>query len=1181
LYLRRIELRGFKSFADKTTLEFGPGITAVVGPNGSGKSNVADAIRWVIGEQSARQLRGSKMEDVIFSGSETRKPLPMAQVSLTMDNEDDTLHTDYKEISITRRLDRAGGSEYFLNKRLCRLKDISELFYDTGVGKEGYSIIGQGRIEEILSAKAEDRRILFEEASGIIKYKTRKTEALKRLETTNQKMERVEDILWEISLRLGPLEEEAIKAEKAKQIQKELQELETILYLKEIQKTEAERTKLITSIETEEAQIRVLQQEIDKAEECGHTLDAKKERVEKERLLVEQGLLDIKARLNTAEKEQAVLKERKLALSRETRRLEQEKKALEDRLTGWQEDNQVELGKLEELRDRLRLLQEKIQSNEERLSQYEKEMLDLDNEAEERKSELIQLLNDLATTKHEQEQARRKIEQNTQLLQRQKEEKEKLAQKRQLLEERLSLVKEEIESLIKEQNRIQDEMKRLHVKRGEHTSELVRIKSQGSSMVEGLNKKENRLNFLLDLQASYEGYFSGVKAVLKQRDQGKNQVFGVVAELIKVPEYLETAIDVALGANIQNVVVESAKEAQEIIDTLKQNQSGRATFLPLDIIQPARAGSEEEGVTSMDGSLGWASDLIDYDSKIAHAISHLLGRVLIAKDLTVGRRLAKASGYRFRIVTLDGEVIHTGGAMTGGNNSRKSNLLSREREVSALEKEITREKQELSKLLGLVTDVEKSLEQVETRLTEYTQMLHNIQLDLREKTEQERSISSELQTSIEREELLLFDLTDTYKLEEESQKEVQAIQKRFEELTEVKESLERNMAQGKEDILAIKRKQELVNKELLNDKMNHSALEQEERSLLQWEERANAEKDKIVQELKQREKELSESLLQTEAIQKRLIDLQETIAQLAREHGEKSSDTQGLLEQQKNYTEKLKENDRVLKDIKNRQDRHREVLHNLRVSFERADVAFQNLIERLKETQGVEYTGFHDHEEKMVGKADVDKLRTELRDLGEVNPQAIDEFKELSEREAFLRKQYDDLNRAKEALYAVISGMDKKMLKMFDETFGSLRTAFQQVFKELFGGGRADLVLIDNEDPLSSGVDILAEPPGKKLQHLSLLSGGEKSLTAIALLFALLKVKPTPFCVLDEIDAALDEVNVSRYAHYLSNFAHDTQFIIITHQKTTMLAADALYGVSMDGEGISKLVSVKLSEEAS
>ncbi|MCP3777376.1 chromosome segregation protein SMC [Paenibacillus sp. MZ03-122A] len=1184
MFLKRIELAGFKSFADKTEMEFVRGITAVVGPNGSGKSNISDGIRWVLGEQSAKSLRGGKMEDIIFAGSDARKAVNYGEVSLTLDNEDQALPLDFGEVTVTRRVHRSGDSEYFINRQSCRLRDITELFMDTGIGKEAYSIIGQGRIEEILSTRSEDRRGIFEEASGIVKYKSRKKDAVRKLDETEQNLLRIHDLVSELEDQIGPLKEQSEKAIHFKELRGELKSKEISMYVHHIEQIHtswSDATSKLALLQQEQLQLSTVVSRHDAMLESDRNeLRQLEEQVEQ----LQRDLLQYSEATEKSEGYGELLKER-------TRNLEANREQLILSLSTSESRHSERRSELDQLNEKLSALNVELDELRARLSDEEAKLIGVtggisQEQEESLKGGLLELMNQMA-------QARNEIRYTD--------------QQKEALERRVTRVSDESGKWEAQKVQLEQRKKGLEAavqKLGQEISSLRNGYIQGSEKYQALQKllEENqgtvrkweqkreaqisRRDTMKEMQDDFDGFMLGVKEVLKAaRKETLHGVHGAVAELIRVPEHLEQAMETALGASVQHIVMENESVSRQAISFLKQRQLGRATFLPMDVIRPRQIGAGERQIAEgAEGFVGIGADLVQYDDRYAGIVGSLLGNVVIARTLEDANRIAARCQYRYRVVTLEGDVVNAGGSMTGGSQFKKNaNLLGRKRQLDQLDQDIVDTEQQIARLRQSAIDTKRQLEETQIRLDELRQggdvkrgeeqqmamELKQLEHELRHVLEQVAASGQEkkgfdqeikeLETS--REEVLV----KLAALEEEEKKTHQAIH--------AAEFARKANESAKEQLQG----------ELTNLKVREGKLDQERFSLEEQLRRLRGDYDTLGKDSRQNKTLLAsieadlltneqETVKQIENLNQYRLKKEEAAQQLEFKRAARSSLSKKL-EVAENDT---KEQRIQLKSVE-------ELLRQTEIGVNRLDVELENVLKKLSDDYELSYElakqRYPIPEDIEGTQSEVERLKRGISALGEVNLGAIEEYQRVHERYTFLDEQKSDLVEAKTTLYQVIREMDEEMSKRFKTTFDAIRREFGTVFSKLFGGGRADLVLLDPERLLETGIDIVAQPPGKKLQNLQLLSGGERALTAMALLFAILHVKPVPFCVLDEVEAALDEANVVRFAQYLREFSEQTQFIVVTHRKGTMEESDVLYGVTMEEGGVSKLVSVKLDND--
>jgi len=1182
MQLKSVIINGFKSFADRTEIDFTGGIVAIVGPNGCGKSNIADAIRWVLGEQSAKTLRGIKMDDVIFAGSESRKPVNFAEVSLFLDNSNKRLKVDYSEVVITRRLYRTGESEYLINKQQARLKDIADLFVDTGLGKEAFSIIGQGRIDEILSTKPEDRRGIFEEAAGIVKYKNRKKEAKRKLDDTENNLIRIYDLISEVEGQIEPLREQSARALEYREYYNQLKELNIKIYVHDIgniyekwqRSTEQKTTFSADQLELS-SELNIIDTAIEKKRWAINKLDQELEGLHQlhltaiEKVEQEEGKRGI---LHEREKNQATTKETLLKnTAKITDKYDELKKNVENELL-------IKQDKVNQIKE----LEKDLAGKEEYLANFAKNK---ERELDELKSKYFDLLNNTATLRNDQTHSRNQLNS---------------------LQYREEKVKTEISSINENLRIVEDTLNKLDIEltdanqkqiasatdNDQLTNKIEKLTTQKEELTQSITKANNRLNalkskydVLREMQASFTGYNQGAKEVLKLRENNRIKgIVGSVAELVTVTPEFEIAIETALGNSLQHIVVNTEEIGREAIQYLKEQKHGRATLLPLDVIKARRMDKAElVKVSKLDGYIGLAVEKVSLEAEYLEIGHFLLGRIILASDLKRANKLAKVLNYNYKIVTLEGDVVNPGGSMTGGDLSKHgSNLLGRQREIDELvkllseqESRVTIDQQKSAEMALSITALTTDLEQKLVTYRENEILKQRIQDQIIESGFEKKRLT-------ERVEYLLADkqlLTDETKQLEDK-------------LINIESKLIFNIENEAISLKSIEQATEMLTKEEdAKDELNNIVTEIKVTLATYKEELNNISKsiDRSQIELNDQEKSIKELKKELEELELALNTQQTDLTEISTSLEEYKAERDRLLgiinSKRKERVGISTEIDRAIADSKGLRTQLRNAedqLHQNEVRLGKLDTQLENLLAQLSEEYEISFEAAREKVEKIenVGqtRSELQRLKVALNQLGEVNLGAIDEFERINERYQFLTTQKADLIAAKESLYQVISEVDQEMTKIFSESFESIREQFRFVFSKLFEGGTADLVLTDPENLLESGVEILAQPPGKKLKSIALLSGGEKALTAIAILFAILHVKPVPFVILDEVDASLDDPNVLKFAQYLHEFGETTQFIIITHRRGTMECVDSLYGVTMQEAGVSKLVSVRFDE---
>ena len=1180
MYLKSIEVQGFKSFANKIVFEFHNGITGIVGPNGSGKSNVGDAVRWVLGEQSAKQLRGGNMQDVIFSGTETRKPLGFASVAITLDNSDHKLDIAFEEVTVTRRLYRSGESEYLLNGSACRLKDINELFYDTGIGKEGYSIIGQGQIDKILSGRPEERRELFDEAAGIVKFKRRKNTALKKLEEEEGNLVRVTDILSELTRQLGPLERQSETARVYLQKKEELKHLDVNMFLLETGYIREQIGQVEETYARAQEQLAETRQEFEKTkaeyEELERSMEELDEKIRQSQEQASQNALKKQQLENSVEllKEQIRAsrvsgehyRQRQEAIGQELSRREKELKEFENQ------------NRLQE--EKLREISAKRKEEQEAIADLQEEIRTLSGKIEQGKNEIIQILNQRASTKGKMQRYDAMLEQ--------------IGIRKAALSQRILKLKSEESE--------QEEIIRSHQTRYQEISgvmdELSREYRQAETQVEALrrqiddqmkkleigqtayHREASRLESLKNITERYDGYGSSIRRVMEQKDR-RPGIHGVVADLIKTEKKYETAIETALGGSIQNIVTDNEQTAKRLIEFLKKNRYGRATFLPLTNMR--KSGFPNQDALREPGVIGVADTLVESGDQYRTLLSQLLGRTLVVDQIDHAIAIGKKYRHTLRIVTLEGESLSPGGSMTGGAFRNSSNLLGRRREIEELEGSVKALASDMEEMQKAIAKNRKVRNELREKLSGLTETLQKHQLE--QNTEK---------IGISQAEARIREIRTGYGSLKMEGREIEAqIQEIKRNSSSIQEEISRFGQQEQEQQRLVEEQQKLLEEKQAQESerneifaqigLEYAALEQKRAFLRENTERIRQEEKSLKEELEQI---LESGRQEDQDISKKEEDIrktQETIREAERIL-EEDQETAARCRQEKEAMNARHKSFFARRDELSEQvslmDKECFRLNSQREKLEeRQDTQVDYLWEeyQLTPSQAREYRKEETLDRGQV-KSRIGELKEEIRKLGNVNVNAIEEYKELLERHTFLHNQHQDLVQAAETLKGIIAELDEGMRKQFTEKFAQIRQEFDKVFKQLFGGGKGTLELIEDEDTLEAGIRIISQPPGKKLQNMMQLSGGEKALTAIALLFAIQNLKPSPFCLLDEIEAALDDSNVTRFAQYLHKLTKNTQFIIITHRRGTMDAADRLYGITMQEKGVSTLVSVNLIE---
>ena len=1181
MYLKSIEVQGFKSFANKITFEFHNGITGIVGPNGSGKSNVGDAVRWVLGEQSAKQLRGGNMQDVIFSGTETRKPLGFAYVAITLDNSDHKLPIDYQEVTIARRLYRSGESEYLLNGTSCRLKDVNELFYDTGIGKEGYSIIGQGQIDKILSGKPEERRELFDEAAGIVKFKRRKNTAIKKLEEEQQNLTRVNDILSELTRQLAPLEKQAETAKVYLKKKEALKQLDIQMFLVEMarireqlkaveEKYEIAQSDLeetcksfdVTKTEYEnlEKELEILETEIQKSREQSTQKTLEKQNLENQiHLLQEQ--------IHSAKQNETQYQERAVALDADIDKRKKEEQ-------GYLEEQ----SQLEEKAAEFSRVQSQAQ---EAFKEIAIEIHNLEEAIESGKNEIIEILNQRASIKGKLQRydtmmeqiSIRKVALNQRNLTLRSEVAQLDASEEQYKTQKQE-IEETIEKLIRQGNRCEDQIKK-------YQAEISRATQQLENEKTAYHREASRLESLKNITERYDGYGNSIRRVMEQK-KNVSGIKGVVADLLKVEKNYETAIETALGGSIQNIVTDNENTAKGMIEFLKKNKYGRATFLPLTSMKNKKTFNNPAALKEP-GVIGVASDLVQVEAEYEGLANYLLGRTLVVDHIDHGIAIAKKYQYTIRMVTIEGESLNPGGSLTGGAFKNNSNLLGRRREIDELHENVEKLKLNIEKL-------QAALEEYRNKRNHFRDEAGRIQESLQEQYIQENTVQMNLNSMSDKRaeikqgyENLKRENAELEKQTKEIEENSQSIQLEMEASASQESALEKSINEKQEELESRKKQETDISKELEKSQLEGAGITSRKGFIQENLRRIKEELESLTNQKEALFAGMEEG--KEEALKKEteIVKIRQEIELAAKEEEEDREKLQEALLKKEKMTQEHKAFFSKRDELSARMNLLDKESYRLLGQKEKLEENQETQVNYMWEEYEITYSQAlidmpDELQERAEIKSAISNMRSEIRQLGNVNVNAIEEYKELSERHTFMKTQHDDLVQAEETLQGIINELDTGMRRQFEEKFGQIRIEFDKAFKELFGGGKGTLELDEEEDILEAGIRIISQPPGKKLQNMMQLSGGEKALTAISLLFAIQNLKPSPFCLLDEIEAALDDSNVTRYAKYLHKLTKNTQFIIITHRRGTMAAADRLYGITMQEKGVSTLVSVDLIE---
>ncbi len=1182
--LKKLELYGFKSFAQRTEIVFDEGITGIVGPNGSGKSNIGDAVRWVLGEQSAKTLRGASMSDVIFNGTQKRKPLSYCEVSLVFDNDDHALAMEAAEVMVTRRVYRNGESEYYLNRTACRLKDVVDLFRDTGIGKEGYSIIGQGRIDEILSRKSEDRRQVFEEAAGIVKFKARKEEADKKLQRTLENLERVDDILDELTKRLKPLEEQSRNARVYLELSTELKDLDLNLFLIRSDRARARLSELESELLTVQTILADMESNLtDKTtrrDETQNRIDQLEEAITKART----ELMECAEHVHESQKKLSALQSRRETRSENRQRIVREQEEAQERLAEIEKDHTRIQADVEKQHSLITDAEQILRATQEAAEKAQAKEKEADAALEAQKAAVIDQMNRLSDVRNDKTRLNTMQAQMETRLTEIEESSGALQEQEAALREALTAVEKQLETENQHQQQCQEKLAQARQASDEADAAYANLRADVEKQSADMQAAASRHNVLTEMTRDMEGYNMAVRrAMTYAKQRGLTGVKGVLAQLMTVPQAYETAIDMALGAAQQNIVTDTEETAKELINYLRQNRLGRATFLPMSAIRGKTLYGNERNALKLPGCLGVASELVQCAPEYRGIVENLLGRTVIADNLDHGIPIMRAGNHAFRLVTLEGDVMHSGGSMTGGSaQSKVSNLLSRERELKELTAKLQTGRAELDKCRQELTQRQQTAQEKRQKVSDAVNALHQQEIAVAREQARRESVSADLNTHLQR-------------MQETEQARVQLHQS-LEDIRQQLETIEhqRTGAQGDQSAMeqkTIEMQNALVkaraeasaeNDRLMVRTLQLSDLRHGLSDLERDEAHAQQDQAQILREQERREQLLHE-MDELDAIDEN--DMKREEAESARRQKEQlrqESAAQAIEQRRSQAQSDLRD---ILSDMENLHEaynRDSEKLHKTELAKARIEGDQKNLQNRIWDTYKLTYAGAEEFRRTPFDEKESDRraaeLQGQIRALGTVNVGAVEEYAETKARVDDLTTQQQDLKRAEMDLRELIERLLIQMRSTFVENFSKMQGYFAETFTRLFGGGHAELKLMDPDDPLNCGIEVNAQPPGKKLQLLSLLSGGERALTAIAILFAMLKLKPTPFCILDEIEAALDDANIGYYADYLKEYSKGTQFIVVTHRKGTMERCNSLFGVAMEEQGVSRMVSVSLQD---
>lgn len=1182
--LKKLELYGFKSFAQRTEIVFDEGITGIVGPNGSGKSNIGDAVRWVLGEQSAKTLRGASMSDVIFNGTQKRKPLSYCEVSLVFDNDDHALAMEAAEVMVTRRVYRNGESEYYLNRTACRLKDVVDLFRDTGIGKEGYSIIGQGRIDEILSRKSEDRRQVFEEAAGIVKFKARKEEADKKLQRTLENLERVDDILDELTKRVKPLEEQSRNARVYLELSTELKDLDLNLFLIRSDRARARLSELESELLTVQTILADTESNLtDKTtrrDETQNRIDQLEEAITKART----ELMECAEHVHESQKKLSALQSRRETRSENRQRIVREQEEAQERLAEIEKDHARIQADVEKQHSLIADAEQILRATQEAAEKAQAKEKEADAALETQKAAVIDQMNRLSDVRNDKTRLNTMQAQMETRLTEIEESGGALQEQKAALREALTAVEKQLETENQHQQQCQEKLAQARQASDEADTAYANLRADVEKQSADMQAAASRHNVLTEMTRDMEGYNMAVRrAMTYAKQRGLTGVKGVLAQLMTVPQAYETAIDMALGAAQQNIVTDTEETAKELINYLRQNRLGRATFLPMSAIRGKTLYGNERNALKLPGCLGVASELVQCAPEYRGIVENLLGRTVIADNLDHGIPIMRAGNHAFRLVTLEGDVMHSGGSMTGGSaQSKVSNLLSRERELKELTAKLQTGRAELDKCRQELTQRQQTAQEKRQKVSDAVNALHQQEIAVAREQARRESVFADLNTHLQR-------------MQETEQARVQLHQS-LEDIRQQLETIEhqRTGAQGDQSAMeqkTIEMQNALVkaraeasaeNDRLMVRTLQLSDLRHGLSDLERDEAHAQQDQAQILREQERREQLLHE-MDELDAIDEN--DMKREEAESARRQKEQlrqESAAQAIEQRRAQAQSDLRD---ILSDMENLHEaynRDSEKLHKTELAKARIEGDQKNLQNRIWDTYKLTYAGAEEFRRTPFDEKESDcraaELQGQIRALGTVNVGAVEEYAETKARVDDLTAQQQDLKRAEMDLRELIERLLIQMRSTFVENFSKMQGYFAETFTRLFGGGHAELKLMDPDDPLNCGIEVNAQPPGKKLQLLSLLSGGERALTAIAILFAMLKLKPTPFCILDEIEAALDDANIGYYADYLKEYSKGTQFIVVTHRKGTMERCNSLFGVAMEEQGVSRMVSVSLQD---
>lgn len=1186
MYLKELDLQGFKSFPEKVRLEFNKGITAVVGPNGSGKSNISDAVRWVLGEQRAKSLRGGKMEDVIFAGTANRKPVGFAEVSMTVDNSDKKIPVDYTEIKITRRVYRSGESSYSINGVECRLKDIYELFMDTGIGRDGYSIIGQGKIDEILSNKSEDRRRLFEEAAGIVKYKNRRTEAETKLEREQQNLIRITDIISEIESKIGPLEKQAEKAKKYLELYAQLKEADIQLFRINGQKLESEVSKTEELVKSVNENIALNENNLEKFKADSESIKEQTERLNSDTEELNRMLTELAAEIEKNEGISLLTHEQIKNLEETVLRLNTEKNEAAEKTAAALAETEKYRAQIININNETELLNSQLSEKENFLGIMLNKENEHEKKIEEIKSDVIEKIRISADLKSNCERIKLMLEQFESRKSRIDSDRAENTERLDEIKKRFSELNEKSEQAEEDILELRKELDRNEAKQQSIKNTIETLRKSFEEKNKSLTEKQSRLRVLTDMEREHDGYYKSVKAVLQLKDNGDKAfggVHGAVAELLKTDAKYETAIETALSGSMQSIVVNNENDAKTAVNYLKSRQLGRATFLPIATVKGRTFGNEKDSILREKGVVAAASDLVKYDEKYKGIVESLLGRIVVMDNMDNAIVFARKYKQSHRIVTLEGDVFMPGGAITGGSSGRKgSSVFSRKREMDGIKSEIDALMTACKNLRAEGGQRSQELKKLAERANELKEEINEINISKITALKELESVNNSVKELEYRIKLIDIEKTQLTEQNDSAKNDFDNAQKELGELESTIAETEKMLDNFRHSAEDSKSGRTSLSDEITALKVKLSSIEAQKKGFEESISRINAENKKLIETTKNADGAIENALAEKAEKEKMLAETAEKTEKLREQKTEKDGTLAETLESRRGAAQKLETIEKNVENCRETILKYKNELVRLETKSEKLEEDKKRLFDSMWDNYEITYPEVLKYPETDASAGELSKnaseLRGSIRTLGTVNVNAVEEYTETRDRYEFLTKQKEDIIQAEEKLKTIIKDLSSLMEKQFREKLEIISDNFNDVFREMFGGGQAYLKLAEEDNVLDSGIDIIAQPPGKTLQSMMLLSGGERALTAIAILFSILKMKPSPFCILDEIEAALDDANVLRFGDYLQRFSNETQFIVITHRKGTMEAADVLYGVTMQEAGVSKIVSVKFDE---